>query len=93
MFIDHQDKVSVTIVVNFVFFKACLLCNAYTFFLMFIHSIIYIHFINVSTQQAGETAAHVASRYGHPEVLNTLCFFKANLNLQDNVKFNLKYHE
>ncbi len=35
--------------------------------------------------QAGETALHVAARYGHPEVLAHLCTAGGNPNVQDNV--------
>lgn len=35
--------------------------------------------------QVGETAAHVASRYGHPEVMMELCRAGANLNVRDKV--------
>ena len=36
--------------------------------------------------QSGETALHVASRYGHPEMVALLCQSRANLDIQDEVR-------
>ena len=49
----------------------------------------YAYCITYHVLQAGETAAHVASRYGHPDVLTVLCSYEANLDLQDNVIHSL----
>ena len=39
----------------------------------------------VSISQSGETALHVAARYGHTATVDYLCSVDANINLFDNV--------
>lgn len=39
--------------------------------------------------QSGETALHVAARYGHADVVQLLCSFGSNPNFQDKVGFGV----
>lgn len=42
--------------------------------------------------QSGETALHVAARYGHADVVQLLCSFGSNPNFQDKVRHGSQSH-